>query len=382
MRVISGRNVHSILPEAMELLYHRGVARDSRNGEVLQSPEPVATVYQRPNERVLFHPWRDANPFFHHKEKLWMLAGRNDLPPLLRYVPRFVEYSDDGGLTQNAAYGHRWRSARGWTGAGSDFQGGNRVDQLNTIIQLLRKNPLDRQCVLQIWDHVYDLGTNTKDHACNLTATFQVSPGGSLDMVVLCRSNDVIWGCYGANAVHFGALLEYVARSCDLPIGKYTQISVNWHAYTKVFTPMREKMLAYRRAEAMGKDAFVEPLHPGPYEYGEVKPYPLMSVHRELWDEDVRNFVTVDGRAPVGVKFHDPYFEEVALPIVQAHDALKDLEGIDRYVKAMEILVTRCAASDWRRACVEWVERRRDSWIMRQRAKDDGVHSVSHGIEN
>ncbi len=79
MNVISVRNVHEALPEALRFLRQTGVPRDSRNGAVLQAPCPVTTVYRRPDERVLFWPERDANPFFHFMESLWMLAGRNDV---------------------------------------------------------------------------------------------------------------------------------------------------------------------------------------------------------------------------------------------------------------------------------------------------------------
>jgi len=50
-------------------------------------------------------------------------------------------------------------------------------------------------------------------------------------MVVFNRSNDMVWGCYGANAVHFSFLHEFIGRSTGLPLGTYTQVSVNLHAY-------------------------------------------------------------------------------------------------------------------------------------------------------
>ena len=73
MKVIRARNVHEALPEAVRYLALYGVEAESRNGKVLLAPEPVTTVYERPKERVLFWPQRDANPFFHFYEGLWML---------------------------------------------------------------------------------------------------------------------------------------------------------------------------------------------------------------------------------------------------------------------------------------------------------------------
>src|SRR3974390_2807104 len=107
MRVIKVRNVHLALPKGLALLQEYGVVRDSRNGPVTVMEEPVTTTYIRPCERVLFWKERDANPFFHFFESLWMLAGRDDLAFLTKFVKRFEDFSDDG-LTLHGAYGYRW----------------------------------------------------------------------------------------------------------------------------------------------------------------------------------------------------------------------------------------------------------------------------------
>src|SRR3990167_5306375 len=333
MKVINARNVHEALPLAMKLLHSEGSEQNSRNGKVL-SMGPVATVYHVPEERVILHPWRDANPFFHFYESLWMLAGRNDVRPLTRYVKRMASFSDDGE-TFSAAYGWRW---------------GN---QLPIIIETLKANHNDRRCVLQMWDRRYDLGSASKDVACNVAATFQIS-GGRLEMVVFCRSNDIIWGCYGANAVHFSMLMEYVARNIGVPMGTYTQVSVNWHAYRETFDPIIA-------------DALAEVNQENENPYSSIVLFPLMSTDRESWDKDVRAFVTVDGRAPRGT-FADPFFHDVALPIVHAHDIYKDNDE-DRFLAAIETL-DHCKAADWREACIQWILRKQEKYI---RAKDGGV---------
>jgi hypothetical protein len=331
MYVLNVRNVQEGLVEGLELI-QRGDKRDSRNGPVLQYRTPVSTVYFRPTERVLFHPWRDANPFFHFYESLWMLAGRNDVAPLTRYVKRMADFSDDGE-TFNAAYGHRWRHATKID-----------IDQLTRIISGLQINPECRRQVLKIWAIKHDLARATKDAACNLAATFQINPEGELDMAVFCRSNDIIWGCYGANAVHFSMLQEYIARSVGVRIGKYTQISVNYHAYENVLRPM----LAMASTPGnYGAD---------PYWNNQVKPFPIMYVTQDEWDEDVKRFVTMDGSAPKETVFNDPFFTDVAYPIVLAHDHYKNGD----WQSAVDI-ASLCQATDWRLACTQWLERRRKS---------------------
>ena len=65
MQVVKVKNVNQALPLGMTLLYEDGVLRQSRAGDVIEYPEAVATIYEKPRERVLFSPERDANPFFH-----------------------------------------------------------------------------------------------------------------------------------------------------------------------------------------------------------------------------------------------------------------------------------------------------------------------------
>ncbi len=294
----------------------------------------------------------------------------------MRYAKQMATYSDDG-VTQNAAYGYRWRHAMV-----DPYNGGGQPetrDQLTSIVEALRKNPHCRRQVLQIWDHVRDLNRPeldssegpTKDAACNLTATFQVENDGRLDMVVLCRSNDAIWGCYGANAVHFSMLHEYVASFVGVPVGVYTQISVNWHAYVGVYDKMLEK-----------RGALVDSVNP--YEAGLVRAYPIvrsdapqfaldrMTPYRQRWDLECRGFVTSDGCLPDAMRerFEEPFFRDVAWPIVQAHDVYKNEKlPFDERVKIARDVLSECAATDWRRACDEWLLRRLARW---QRAADDG----------
>lgn len=228
MYVLHVRNVHQALPQALRLLYKVGVERESRNGPVIQSSEPVTTVYSHPCERVIFWPQRDANPFFHLYESLWMLAGRNDVAGPARYAAGMKNYSDDG-IVFHAAYGHRWRRSF-LSDDATPYRIGSH-DQLAVIAGMLKADPTDRRCVLQMWSSELDLGRHGKDLPCNDTATFQIGPDGRLNLVVFCRSNDIVWGAYGANAVHFSMLLEYMAVWIGVPVGTYTQVSVNWHGY-------------------------------------------------------------------------------------------------------------------------------------------------------
>lgn len=229
MRVLNVRNAHDALPRALKLLEQEGQLRESRNGPVLYLG-PVTVHYEQPLERVIFWPERDANPFFHLYESLWMLAGRNDVAPLARYVKKNLDYSDNG-VTLHGAYGYRWRK---------HFLAGTK-DQLKIIASRLQGDPTDRRCVLQMWDAEEDLHTNQeieyirpkvgKDFPCNTIATFQRGIEGELNLTVFNRSNDLVFGMLGANCVQFGTLLEYMANWIQCPVGYYEQVTVNLHGY-------------------------------------------------------------------------------------------------------------------------------------------------------
>lgn len=345
MEVIKARNVHEALPKALDLLRRVGVERQTRNGLVTMFPTPVTTAYQRPEERVIFWPERDANPFFHLYESLWMLAGRNDVESVARYVKRMKTFSDDG-KTFHGAYGFRWRL---------HFE----LDQLAAIIALLQANPDDRRCVLQMWDARTDLGRAGKDFPCNLSAVFQVNSDGKLDMTVYNRSNDIIWGAYGANAVHFSILQEYVARSISRDVGTYYQVSANFHAY-------HETLLQVDGLADKAPDPFGELREHQPYSE-DVAPYPLMQTSYTSWNNDLVAFM--EHGAPLGIR--DPFFRKVAIPMQKAHDAFKLGRGRQKFDQALE-WVERIGATDWQRACREWLQRR---LVKYERANDDGVQS-------
>jgi thymidylate synthase len=215
--VIRAQNVRQAYSEGMLYVRTHGREETTRNGPALVVPWPVVTVYERPDQRVLLDLARDANPFFHALEAFWMLAGRRDVESLMRYNAGMRKYSDDGEVF-HGAYGHRWRHHFG-------------QDQLATIIRLLRENPNDRRIVLQMWDPSADLGRSGLDFPCNNLCYFRQAAPGVLDMTIACRSNDALFGAYGANAVHFSVLHEFVASMVGMELGSMHQISNNLHIY-------------------------------------------------------------------------------------------------------------------------------------------------------
>lgn len=370
MILLEPRNVNYALPMGVDLVHRIGVPEKSRAGDVLRVPVPVATVYARPQERVLHHSWRDANPFFHLVEALWMIAGRDDLKHLKPYVKRMADFSDDGGVTQPAAYGKRWRDHFNETQQSISLYAPKR-DQLNWAVKRLRDNPGDRRVVIQMWDAETDIDAaehSSKDVPCNLIALPWVNDN-QLHLTVFCRSNDMVLGAYGANAVHFSFLLEYLAARLGLGIGTYTQISNNFHAYL----------------ENAGNPQACWPVDWGgtdPYAKGIVKPYGIFdgweaqgtiasdvdATLEAILQEDLKVFFE-HGWREAATKARWPFLRQVVVPMAAAHEHWKKGRGMDRYTGALEI-IEQVKASDWRLAGKEWLDRKLTRFVE---ASDDGV---------
>jgi len=330
MRVIKVRNVNDAFYRGIELFTIKSNFRKqmSRNGSTLESNEPVVTVYLHPWERVLFDKDRDANPFFHLIESIWMLAGNRELHPLTYFNSGMSNFSDDGE-NLNGAYGYRWINKFGF-------------DQIQMIIELLERDPESRRAVLQMWDCVHDLDSSSKDVPCNTQIFFKVR-SGKLQMTVCNRSNDMIWGAYGANAVHMSILQEYIAAALDVRMGAYYQVSDSFHVYeNKSWDSIKHK-------------AGLFPTH----KYPEV--YPLVS-NPKTFPFECENFIkdisgVLDTSTLKFPEYENHFFNEVLKPMVKAFVAHKERNyaDADRYLSEIK-------ANDWKVACTNWIEKRRTAY--------------------
>lgn len=344
MHVIDARNVNNAYEQGISLLREwgeRAVSKSVTSGEMLVSPSPVLTVYHQPTERVLFDARRDANPFFHLFESLWMIGGRDDAAWLDQFVRDFGErYAEPDGRI-HGAYGRRWRDHFWRPDDETTF------DQLDECVRLLTENPLDRQAVIQMWNAEADLGVpGLRDRPCNTQVYLRRrmdhdrdgDPRGEvLDLTVTCRSNDIVYGAYGANAVHFSVLQEYLAARIGVGVGVMYQFSNNWHGYTDVLD--RVSPAEYHQ----GWD---------PYQrIGGPVPLPMFTVPDAI-DDDVERFLSDTWDSDNAI-YANSWFITTALPMRRAHSRWRggDREGAARYLQSV-------AAEDWRIAALDWLDRR------------------------
>ena len=209
-------DVNDAYTELMKLTSFHCLDEKTRNGPAKVFQAPVLVSHFMPYRRVLFDPIRNANPFFHYMEAIWMLAGSEDVRFPVQFAKQIKEYSDDG-VTLNGAYGFRWKYH--WD-----------KDQIEEIVHLLRREPSTRRAVLTMWDPQHDLGSPSRDIPCNTHIYFR-QIGQVLDMTVCNRSNDLVWGMLGANIVHMSILQEYIASCIQAIPGTYYQFTNNLHVY-------------------------------------------------------------------------------------------------------------------------------------------------------
>lgn len=326
-------NVNEALPNGLRLLKQYGKPTASRGLNVIRVPGPVMTVYNSPTRRVLFDPIRDANPFFHLMESLWIIAGSNRVELPRYFLDGIKQFSDDGA-TFHGAYGHRLRHAHGF-------------DQIEMAIAVLKEKPDTRQVVLSIWHPQLDLGANTKDTPCNDMLMLDIVDD-ALNMTVCNRSNDCILGAYGANVVQFSMLQEFIAARLEVNVGRYVQQSNNFHVYED-----NSYWVKYVNGDAASIDNVFNP-----YMSPNIHPYAMAFDSLEARDVqfDCRDLCSAaeNGDKPLAHDFYrSVFFNEVIVPMIKAYDAYKA-----RDFKLAIKEVTTVAAPDWERAAREWVMRR------------------------
>lgn len=339
--VLNVRNVNEALPLGLQLVKEQGVPVTSRGMDTLEVPGPVLTVYANPVENVLTCPTRDANPFFHFFESMWILAGSNTVALPRFFLEGIVRYSDNGE-TFHGAYGHRLRH---WPIQGSSSV----VDQLENVIICLTLKPDTRQAVMSIWNPDRDLGAGAKDIPCNDMVMFKIRDG-FLNMTVCNRSNDVIWGAYGANAVQFSFLQAYVAARVGVAVGTYTQVSDSFHVYTDL--PLWK---AYVAGEYRPDGHVVNP-----YEHPMNCDHKLFTTHADalFFEHECK---IVNGFAEGGLlpelvnpaEWTSVLGRGTARPMLAAFLAYKKREFIEALSYAHRI-----ERDDWRLACTQWLSRR------------------------
>ena len=150
-------------------------------------------------------------------------------------------------------------------------------------------------------------------------------------------------------------LQEYMASALGSKVGKYHQVSNNYHAYLNVL------------------EKISEPEGPGPclYDLGTVTPYKMVNTNVGSWSIDLLNFMDSPLQDPSG--YEDTFFIDVARPMAVAWAAHKKT----MYATAIEA-AGWIQANDWRFACHQWLVRRMNSYEAARIEAGRSRNKVSH----
>jgi len=165
-------------------------------------------------------------------ELLWFLKGETNLAYLHKHkVNIWNEWADEQGEL-GPVYGRQWRS---WPA-----QDGRHIDQIQQIIEQLKKTPNSRRIIVSAWN-VADLPDESMSPQQNVArgkmalapchAFFQFYVAdGKLSCQLYQRSCDTFLGL-PFNIASYALLTHIVAQQCDLAIGDLIWTGGDVHLY-------------------------------------------------------------------------------------------------------------------------------------------------------
>jgi thymidylate synthase len=157
-------------------------------------------------------------------ELLWYLSKKNDVEFIKYYVPRYGDETDDGS-TIYGGYGPRLFKMH---------REGRQIDQVKSVLELLKKHPDSRRAVIQLFDAA-DIADDTvpdlrhREIPCTCTLQFAVRKK-RLHMFTTMRSNDAFFGL-PHDIFTFTMIQEIMARSLGIEPGRYKHFVGSLHLY-------------------------------------------------------------------------------------------------------------------------------------------------------
>lgn len=148
-------------------------------------------------------------------ETLWYLSKNNDLAFIEYYIKRYKDETEDGN-TIYGGYGRRL------------FNYQEKFNQVNNVIELLKKRPSSRRAAIQLFS-AEDLEGDHKEIPCTCTLQFVIRDN-FLHMITYMRSNDAYLGL-PHDIFSFTMLQEIIARALGVELGSYKHSVGSLHLY-------------------------------------------------------------------------------------------------------------------------------------------------------
>ena len=204
--------------EAFEYLYDEILNSGEKSEADTLALFNVGFTILNPLDNIITTPWRKFNTKYADREWEWYLSQNRSVKELKKYASIWDKMHDpnDPNELVNSNYGYQW----------------NRNNQLEKVINELKNNPTTRHAVITIYDGK-EKDTYKYDTPCTLNICFYIR-NNKLDMSVLMRSNDLIFG-FCNDQVQFSRLQKLVADKLGIDVGTYFHYSTNLHIYPRHF---------------------------------------------------------------------------------------------------------------------------------------------------
>ena len=198
--------------EAFEFYYDSIMENgyDCNNTKVLHN---VGFEIIRPEKNEINTPWRKWSKDYADYEWDWYMSANPNAEEISQRAKIWRNLMDDNGNV-NSNYGYQW----------------NRNDQLNKVIELLRKDNTTRRASLSLYDGK-EIDLYEKDTICTYAINFYIRDN-ELSMQVMMRSNDLVYG-FCNDQYCFSKLQMYVADKLGLKLGNYFHYVCNLHIYER-----------------------------------------------------------------------------------------------------------------------------------------------------
>jgi thymidylate synthase len=210
--LITGDTLDDLIHELYEHLLRSGHPTDPTKGA---ATELTGVTLELLNPRArLSRTAKRGRLFSGLGELCWYLSGSDSVEAISYYISHY----NDLKLINNhvpGAYGPRLLHF-------------DRVNQLETIVEMLRRKRWTRRAVIQLFDH-RDLASDLPEVPCTCTLQFLWRNNG-LGLVVYMRSNDAYLGL-PHDIFAFTMMQELIARRVGAELGSYVHVVGSMHIY-------------------------------------------------------------------------------------------------------------------------------------------------------
>jgi len=161
-------------------------------------------------------------------EQIWYLQGETNLDFFQKFSKIWDDFKDDGEAnTVESGYGYRWRGFFG-------------RDQIESLIEMLQKEPSSRQGVVITWDPNTDGLASAKKKNVPCVPIFTVNiVGNKLNLHFVFRSNDVMLGL-PHDIAGFAILQMILAQKLGVEVGALHYSGSHCHIYENHYEQAEE----------------------------------------------------------------------------------------------------------------------------------------------